>query len=152
MKKPFAIWVVLAATLTFSVGALQDEVSAPAEALTGKVRSFLKKEMWLLAEGGRAIEGALAAGNSERVAVEAEKMHETFVHKDEVTTFDLRILQAELGEEFVMQDKAFHALVRELEKHAQKNDLAEQQRVFDAMLRQCVACHKTYAPEAPVLE
>lgn len=147
-----AIWLVLAATITFSAGALQDEIAAPAEALTDKVRDFLKKEMRLLAESGRVIEGALAAGNSERVAAEAQKMHETFVHKDEVTTFDLRILQAELGEEFVTQDKAFHTLARALEKHARNNDLPEQQRVFNAMLRQCVVCHKTYAPEAPVLE
>lgn len=152
MRKSLAIWLVLATTITFSAGALQDEIAAPAEALTDKVRDFLKKEMRLLAEGGRAIEGALAAGNSERVAVEAQKMHETFVHKDEVTTFDLRILQAELGEEFVTQDKAFHTLARELEKQARNNDLPEQRRVFNAMLRQCVACHKTYAPEAPVLE
>lgn len=152
MKVLLITGMLLAVVTGFSSRATLDETAAPAEALTDKVRDFLKKEMRLLAEGGRAIESALASGDDKTVATEAQKMHETFVHKDEVTTFDLRILQAELGEEFVTQDKAFHTLARELEKHARNNDLPEQRRVFDAMLRQCVACHKTYAPEAPVLE
>lgn len=139
----FAVW---------SAGAVQDEITVPAEALTEKVRGFLKKEMRLLAEGGRAIEGALAEGDSKTVADEAAKMHEAFVHKDEVTTFDLRILQAVLGEEFVDQDKAFHVLAAELETLAKVGDEAQQRAVFEAMLRACAACHKAYAPEAPVLE
>lgn len=135
-----------------SVHAIQQETAAPAEALSEKVRGFLKKEMRLLAESGRAIEGALAAGDSTTVADEAAKMHEAFVHKDEVTTFDLRILKAALGEDFVDQDKAFHVLATELETLAKVGDDTQQRAVFDAMLRACAACHKAYAPEAPVLE
>jgi len=125
---------------------------APAEELTDKVRGFLKKEMRLLAEGGRAIEAALAEGDDATVKKHAAKMHETFVHKDEVTTFDLRILIAVLGDDFVAQDKAFHATARALEAAAAAGDLKQQRQLFQRMLEACVACHKAYAPEAPVLE
>lgn len=138
--------------VAFGAVAAQDETTVPAEALTDKVRGFLKREMRLLAEGGRAIEAALAAGDSETVYAEAGKMHETFVHRDEVTTFDLRILQAVLGEDFVAQDKAFHALTLELEAQAAADDAEGQRQTFDRMLESCAACHTAYAPEAPILD
>ena len=150
MKKIVAALLLLACSPAFI--AAQDEITVPADALTEKVRGFLKKEMRLLADGGRAVEAALAAGDSATVFAEAEKMHETFVHKDEVTTFDLRILQAVLGEAFVEQDKAFHDLVRELEAAATADDAARQRLLFDQMLEACAACHKAYAPEAPILD
>jgi len=132
------------------VGAQQQ--AAPAEELTEKVRVFLKKEMRLLADGGRAIEVALAKRDSATVAEEAAKIHETFVHKEEVTTFDLRVLQAVLGEDFVQQDKDFHAQAQALEVAAKAEDTARQQKLFDQMLKACAACHQAYAPEAPLLE
>ena len=150
--KLLLISTVMAALAGWGVQAFQDEAAAPAEALSEKVRGFLKKEMRMLAEAGRAIEGALEKGDSQMVADEAAKMHEAFVHKNEVTTFDLRILKSALGEDFVDQDKAFHVLATELETLGKVGDAAQQRLVFDAMLRACAACHKAYAPEAPVLE
>lgn len=150
--KTLLISALIAIGLGWTIHATPPEASAPAEALSEKVRGFLKREMRLLAESGRAIEGALAKGDSATVADEAAKMHEAFVHKDEVTTFDLRVLKSALGEDFVDQDKAFHVLATELETLAKVGDQAQQRAVFDAMLRACAACHKAYAPEAPVLE
>ena len=146
-----AIFIIVALLVGLPVaGAYQQ--AAPAEELTEKVRVFLKKEMRLLAEGGRAIEAALAKRDSASVAAETAKIHETFVHKEEVTTFDLRILQAVLGEDFVQQDKDFHAQAQALEVAAKAGDTARQQQLFDQMLEACAACHRAYAPEAPLLE
>lgn len=150
--KLLVLLMTVSGAATFAMQEQAEEATKPAEELTDRVRGFLKKEMRLLAEGGRTIEGALAKGDSETVADEAVKMHEAFVHKQEVTTFDLRILEAVLGDDFVDQDKAFHVLATELETLAKVGDEAKQKAVFDAMLRACAACHKAYAPEAPVLE
>ncbi len=147
-----AFLMVLSVSVVANSTVAREKVPAPAEELTDKVRNFLKKEMGLLADGGRTIEEALAADDSTTVAEEAAKMHETFVHKDEVTTFDLRILKAELGDEFVERDKAFHGLVRQLEAYAREGKADQQQRVFQDMLKACAGCHAAYAPEAPVLE
>lgn len=154
MKHISAVFIIVAALSLVGQQpvALGFQQAVPAEELTEKVRIFLQKEMRLLATGGRAIEAAIARGDSAIVADEAAKIHETFVHKEEVTTFDLRILQAVLGEDFVRQDKEFHAKARALEVAAKAGDAARQQQLFDQMLEACAACHRAYAPEAPVLE
>lgn len=147
-----AFFVIAAISLAGLPVAFGHQHAAPAEDLTKKVRIFLKKEMRLLAEGGRAIETALGMHDSATVAVEAAKIHETFVHKEEITTFDLRILQTVLGEGFVRQDKEFHALVRALETAAKVDNAVRQQQLFNQILEACAACHRAYAPEAPLLE
>ena len=153
MKAALAVFLILVSGFAGPAAALADDgLQAPAEDLTDRVRGFLKKEMRLLAVAGRAIEGALAEGDSAAVAAQAANMHETFVHREEVTTFDLRILQAVLGEDFVRRDRAFHAIARLLEGAAGHGDVARQRLLFRDMLEACAACHKAYAPEAPVLE
>lgn len=152
MKNIYTVVFIIVASLMSLPVFGADQQPVPAEDLTEKVRTFLKKEMHLLAKGGRAIEAALVKGDNDIVANEAAKIHETFVHKQEVTTFDLRVLQAVLGEDFVRQDKEFHAHARALEKAAKARDTARQQQLFNQMLEACAACHRAYAPAAPVLE
>lgn len=125
---------------------------APATELSEKLRGFLQHEMDALAIAGRAIEAALTEGDSDTVATFAGQMDKAFIFEREITTFDLRELEAVLGEEFVAQDKAFHAMARELETAAEADDKAAQKQIFDRMLKACAACHAAYAPEAPVLE
>lgn len=146
------LFIIAAMSAATGAAGVSQQTSAPAEELTEKIRVFLKKEMRLLAEGGRKIEAAIASGDSATVAAEAAKMHETFVHKQDVTTFDLRILKAVLGEDFVSRDKDFHDHARALDAAARAGDSAGQQRQFQAMLQVCAACHTAYAPEAPILE
>jgi len=128
------------------------EPIAPAEILSPKLRGFLKNEMHLLVDAGRLLEKALEAEDSKAVENLAGKIQETFVHKDEVTTFDLREFQATLGEDFVARDKAFHAMARGLEAAAHKGDTAKQKMLFAEMLTVCAACHAAYAPKASVLD
>lgn len=136
----------------FGVAQLSADTPAPAEILSPKLRGFLKNEMRLLVDAGRALEKALAAEDSKAVKKFAGKIQETFVHKDEVTTFDLREFQAALGDDFVARDKAFHAMARQLEVAAGKGDMAKQKMLFGEMLNVCAACHAAYAPKASVLE
>lgn len=129
-----------------------DEPVAIAESLTPKLRKFLKKEMHLLAEAGRTMEAALGEGDSKTVANLAKRMHESFIMKQELTTMDLRELKAIAGEDFVIRDKAFHAMADELSQAAGTGDHALQQMLFDKMVRACASCHAAYAPKASVLE
>jgi len=153
MKTKLTVMFALVFSATVATVTVSDDTPpAVSEALSDKVRGFLKKEMRLLAESGRAVEAAIAAGNSGEVKKRAEAMRENFVHKDEVTTFDLREIEAALGVDFVEQDKAFHASARALEAAAKAGDKAGQRHIFNQMLEACAACHAAYAPEAPVLE
>lgn len=153
MKAKLTFLLALGFSLAVSAGPLNaNEAQAPAEELTEKVRMFLQKEMDKLAQGGRLIEHALAEGDNKTVAKEAAKMHETFVHHDEITTFDLRVLETVLGEDFVARDKDFHKYARALEAAARAGDKEKQNMLFQSMLERCATCHAAYAPEAPVLE
>jgi len=153
MKTMFSAFVLLAfATAFFGVSRLSADMAAPAEILSPKLRGFLKNEMYLLVKTGRALEKALETEDSKTVEKLARQIEETFVHKNEITTFDLREFQATLGDDFVARDKAFHALARELEAAANKADVAKQKKLFADMLNVCAACHRAYAPEASVLE
>jgi len=129
-----------------------EEPEAIAENLPPKLRKFLKKEMHLLAEAGRTMETALGEGDSKTVEDLAQRMHESFIMKQELTTMDLRELKAIVGDDFVMRDKAFHAMAKELSLAAKAGDTAEQELLFGKMVRACAACHTAYAPKASVLE
>ncbi len=139
----------LFAVSIFSTVLVAEDDHAPAEDLTPKLRHFLQKEMHALVKEGRAVEKALDAGNSAAVRKHAGRMHEAFIFQDDITTFDLRVLKATLGEDFVERDKAFHAMAHELEE---TEELELQDTLFNKMLGVCSACHKAYAPDAGLLE
>ncbi|NVJ98520.1 MAG: hypothetical protein HWE25_10235 [Alphaproteobacteria bacterium] len=131
---------------------MADPDEAPATELSEKLRGFLKHEMHALAEAGRAIEAAIEAGDHAAVQQQAARMDKAFIFEREITTMDLRELELVLGEDFVLQDKEFHAMARTLEATAKAHDTVGERKVFGDMLKACVACHQAYAPEAPVLD
>jgi cytochrome c556 len=154
MKRTFAA-VFCLATIAMGLSTTVAPISpneAPALDLSDHVRGILKHEMAALVEEARAIEKALAAGDHTLVAKHAKQMDKAFIFSEQITTLDLRELEAVLGEDFVSQDKAFHALARTLRGAAKLRQAEVQRAVFDKMLQACAACHQTYAPEAPVLE
>jgi len=153
MKIRFAAIILLAFGSSLGVVSQPSaEPTAIAESLPPKLREFLKKEMHLLADAGRVMEAALAKGDSKTVGKLAQQMHESFILKKELTTLDLRELQAIVGDDFVVRDKAFHAMARELSLAAQTDDVSLQQVLFTKMTYACAACHAVYAPKASVLE
>ncbi len=155
MKRKIAALIFLGSGLTVMGGAVLSNggpEDAPALELSDHMRGFLKHEMLLLANAGRGIESALMVEDHARVEEFASHMDKAFIMQKEVTTLDLRELEAVLGEDFVTRDKEFHAMARALEAAAKAEDIVGQRRIFDEMLRACAACHQDYAPEAPVLE
>ncbi len=149
MKSSVKTALILCAGALTIFPALAVDDHAPAEDLTPKLRHFLQKEMRALAHTGRELEAALQTDDVELVQKHAAQMHEEFIFEDEITTFDLRVLKATLGDEFVDMDKEFHSMARELEG---TSDPAAQKVIFSSMLQVCAACHSAYAPEAPLLE
>lgn len=149
---------LLAATLaalmvTFTNNAqTSEEPRAVAEDLSPKLRGFLQKEMQLLAEAGTVIATALEVGDSKTVEGLASQIHESFIMKKELTTMDLRELQAVVGEGFIARDKAFHDLAYDLAEAAKNDDKEKQKEIFWNMVDVCAACHAAYAPSASVLQ
>lgn len=155
MKRKIAALIFLGSSLAVTGGTVLSNPGpedAPALELSDHMRGFLKFEMGALARAGRQIEQALIEGDSETVQMYAAQMDKAFIFEQEVTTLDLRELEAVLGEQFVARDKEFHAMARTLEAAAKAKDLKGQRLIFREMLDACAACHQDYAPEAPVLE
>lgn len=154
MKTKLAALILMGGSLVALGGAISSDSpnEAPALELSEKMRGFLKFEMGALARAGREIEKALAEGDSATVQENAAKMDKAFIMSQDITTLDLRELEAVLGEAFVAQDKEFHAMGRALEAAAKANDLKGQRVIFDDMLHACASCHQAYAPEAPILD
>jgi len=153
MKLKFAVvFLGLCTPAVFAFSDTVDEPKAVAEGLSPKVRKFLQKEMQLLLEASGTIDAAITEGDSKTVEGLAARMHQSFILKQELTTVDLRELKAVVGERFVARDKAFHAMARELSEAAKAGDTARQRSLFDQMQDTCSACHRAYAPHAPVYE
>jgi cytochrome c556 len=154
MKRTAAALMILASGLVAAGGAAQSGAveDAPATDLSEDLRALLQREMAGLAGAGRAVEDAIARGDSAAVAANARKMEKAFIFEDDISTVDLRELELVLGEDFVARDKAFHASGRALEAAAKAGDLTGQKVIFRDMLEACAACHRAYAPTAPVLE
>jgi len=154
MKRNLAILTFMSTALMAFGGAVYSESpkDAPALELSDHVRDILKHEMMALVDAGRAIEKAIAEKDHALVKEQAAAMDKAFIMSNEVTTLDLRELEAVLGDDFVARDKEFHAMARSLEAAAKAKDSKGEQVIFGNMLRACAACHKAYAPAAPVLE
>lgn len=144
--------LLLLLTLLWAVPLGAVPAEQPATDLSDRMRAILKAEMATLAAHGRAVEAALERGDSAAVAEHARAMEQPFIFDGDVTTVDLRELELVLGEEFVTRDKVFHAAGRALEAAAKAGDLKGQRVIFKDMLEACAACHRVYAPAAPVLE
>lgn len=136
---------------TSSLAAISPK-DAPALDLSDHVRDILKHEMMALVAAGRAIEKAIAAEDHAAVEKYAAQMDKAFIFSDDVSTLDLRELEAVLGEDFVARDKEFHAVARTLVATARAKDTKSEQQVFGTMLRACADCHNAYAPEAKILD
>lgn len=154
MKRILAALAMIGTSMIAAGGVVHSESpeNAPALELSERMRGFLKHEMQALVKAGRAIESALAEEDHATVAVEAARMEKAFIMSKDITTLDLRELEAVLGDDFVARDKEFHSAARTLEAAAKAEDVKGQRIIFGEMLRSCAACHAAYAPEAPVLE
>ncbi len=108
--------------------------------------SPLIEEMLKLDEAFREIVSAVALDDSDRVrnAVESmhgsmEKTHEA-MHHGSVTIPK----NADRIEDFVRQDKEFHARLENLSDAAARNDRDAMRRITKDLLDRCVTCHRDF--------
>lgn len=113
--------------------------------LPERVRGLLLQEMNAILGASQEILAALVRGEDQRVAEQAQAIHDSFILEQQMTDADRQALMAAVPSEFVERDRAFHRLTGRLAQAARDGDEARQRELFDRMIEACTACHRRYA-------
>ncbi len=140
-----ALAMALALSLALPVTAQQAQPISPD--LTPKLRELLRKEMLSIEDASQQIMSHLIAGDDETVAELAQQIHDSFILQQSMTPEDKQDLMSAVPEDFVTQDRAFHALSADLAQAARDGDRSAQHQKFGAMIQACSACHELYATD-----
>ena len=111
--------------------------------------SPLIEEMVTLDNVFRKVVSAVAVGDGHRVHEALEKMQGTMEKTHEGVHHGTVVLKKNAGrlDEFVAQDKQFHAKLEELAKAARQNDKTGMLGLAKDLLDRCVRCHNDFRKE-----
>lgn len=139
--------LTLGIALSIAVPAAAQQAQPVSPDLTPKLRDLLRQEMLSIEDASQQIMSYLIAGDDENVANLAQKIHDSFILEQSMTPEDKQDLMAAVPENFVAQDRAFHALSAELAQAARDGDRPAQHQKFGEMIQACTACHTQYAAD-----
>jgi len=128
------------------------DTSAAAQKAVGshlppQYRALIIQEMLAVTEASKRILEALARGQDDVVARNAQQIHDSFVLEQQMTEADSKALHAALPHSSIERDEEFHSLSAQLAEAARKGDANEQLTVFAKMQRACIACHAAHATD-----
>lgn len=113
--------------------------------LPNPLQAVLREEMRLIETGMGELLGHLAQGRKSAAIEVAERIQKSFVLKQELSGEDLQLLVSLLPEEFVTQDRGFHANAGKLAESVRQGDFASAVQIYGDMAQSCVSCHVRYA-------
>lgn len=131
-------------------------LAAPAQAmaaepvtpqLTPKLDRLLRQEMRAIDRAMGTILSAIVTGDHATVADQAERIHASFILKQELTPADKRDLKAAVPKAFLKLDQAFHRDAAKLAEAARAGDARRELAVFRKMSRACVTCHSRFVSD-----
>lgn len=115
--------------------------------LPPKLAGLLRREMIELDTGMHTLHSALVRGDGERAAETAQKIHDSFILKRELSKEELKTLVSQLPKDFVKRDRALHETSAELAEAARQDDFETAAERYGEMTRACVGCHSAHAAE-----
>jgi len=113
--------------------------------LPPSLRALLIQEMIEILDASGNILDALVRGEDERVAQNAQAIHDSFILEQGMTDADHAALHAALPHAFIQRDEAFHELSADLAAAAREADRPRQRELFAQMVEACVDCHSAHA-------
>lgn len=115
------------------------------ETLSTDTRDLLKKEMLALETGLKSMVIAYIQGDWDRIGQISQKMHHSYILKQQLTLSQKKELKQKLTLTFIKRDQAFHQLAAELNQITKsKNSVLIQQQI-NKLTNACLACHQIYA-------
>ena len=144
MRRDRLVAFALAAALVAG-GAAAQTAEPVGPKLPERLRELLLSEMNAIEGASLSIQSALVRGEDARVAELAQKIHDSFILRQEMTEEDRQALRAAVPMAFVERDQAFHALTGDLAEAARAGDAERQRALFGEVVSACAACHARYA-------
>lgn len=115
--------------------------------LSPKQQGLLRREMVQLDTGMHTLHSAIVRGDGEQAAKTAQRIHDSFILKQELDEKELKALVSKLPKDFVKRDRAFHELSAELSAAAKEGDFEQAAVTYGQMSEACVGCHTEHAAE-----
>ncbi len=149
MRAMIAVVVIVTCTLAPPAMAAEppakSDSAKPVLPLSPKLRSALVAEMAGIRQGVSVLAPALAMGEWQTAAAQAERIRDSYIMKQKLSPAELQELERVLPADFVERDARFHQHAEGLANAtlAHNNELA----VFylSKMLEGCGGCHALYA-------
>lgn len=115
------------------------------EALSPALRDLLSQEMLAIQNGMQSIIPAYVSGNWKAIESTAEKIKNSYLLKQKLTTTQRHELHTLLPHDFIKKDQQFHYQAGMLQ-HAAKHQKPELVNFyFSKMTESCVSCHTAFA-------
>ena len=113
--------------------------------LSSETRTLLKKEMRALNAGLKEMISAYIQGDWKKIGVISQKMHNSYLFKQQLTTEQKKELKQKLPLAFIKRDQAFHRQAFLLEKVSKSLNQKIIYREMSTLTQACLACHQIYA-------
>ena len=135
----------MALTLSLCAASSMGHADSGVEALSPELRALLGKEMIALQEGMKSIIPAYTSGNLEEVAHIAEKMKNSFILKQKITSEQKQELMSKMPKSFLHLDQKFHEYAGMLEHVAKEKHTELVGFYYYKLTESCVGCHGHFA-------
>ncbi|MGH1366434.1 MAG: hypothetical protein ACRBF0_22930 [Calditrichia bacterium] len=113
--------------------------------LPENLAAVLRMEMIEISNNMGPLLDHLSRGNSAEAASIADKIQNSFILKQQLSSDELKELVSLLPTDFVTLDRAFHGDAGKLAGAVRKNDFTSAAALYSKMAVACVACHGKYA-------
>jgi len=113
--------------------------------LPENLAAVLRMEMIEISNNMGPLLDHLARGNSAEAARIADKIQNSFILKQQLSSDELKELVSLLPTDFVTLDRSFHGTAGKLASAVRKNDFTSAAALYSKMAVACVACHGEYA-------
>ncbi len=135
--------VILSITVSFTAAAAEPVTPK----LTDKLDRLLREEMRSIQTAMGQIHSAIVMGQHEKVAEQAQNIHDSFILQQSLTEKDRKDLMSAVPKGFIKLDKEFHQLAASLADAGRNDDTRKQHKLFGKMTSNCIQCHSTYVSD-----
>ena len=120
---------------------------ASALPLSAKHRAALIAEMLGVKAGVAELSGSIAMGDWKAAAQQAERIRDSYIMKQKLSSEELEQLEHALPADFIEKDSEFHRHADGLAHAARAHDYELEVFYFSKMMEGCGACHARYATD-----
>ncbi|MBD3225661.1 MAG: hypothetical protein GF313_13110 [Caldithrix sp.] len=110
-------------------------------------QTLLRQEMRQIEKGMKHLLTDLVRGRPNQAERMAQRIHNSFILKQQLSKQELKQLIKLLPDEFVRRDRIFHKQAKQLAEASKENNFQKSAKIYGQMVNGCVGCHSRFAAE-----